>query len=145
VSPFFFIAFHRCFHSFHNPRLQLSALCVIQFWSSCISFIYLTFHGIPCLSSLVRQHYCVLIHNVIIITILHPSSVHSIPHALFLSFQRTSMSHANSMFISLLILLYGDIQCNPEPVFISLLSICALLTSGLSLIIFTMLLLLHWH
>jgi len=54
------------------------------------------------------------------------------------------MSHPRNMFISLLILLSGDSQSNLDLFLMTLLSICALLTSGRSVIFYTILLLLTW-
>jgi len=102
------------------------------------------FHSIPSSSSLGVLHYhseasCYDLH---LTASSEFSSFNTIPLSIFLTSQRTRMSHTGNIFISLLILLSGDIQFNLDLFLVSLPSICVLLTSGLSLILFTILLLL---
>jgi len=129
------ITFHPCFYSFHYRSATIHHV----FMSLCFSIICFMFHSIPSSSSPDVLHY----HNDLHLTASSEfSSFDTILLSFFLTFQRTRMSYTNNIFISLLILLSGDIQSNLDLFLVSLLSTCALLTSGLSLILFTIPLLL---
>jgi len=115
------------------------------FVSLCFSIIYFMFHSIPSSYSLSVQH-C---HNEASCYDLHRtvssefSSFNTIPLSFFLTSQRTRKSHTCQTFSSLFLFYSLEIfSLILDLCLVSLLSICALLTSGLSLILFTILLLL---
>jgi len=96
------------------------------FVSLCFSIIYILFHSIPS-SSLSVYHNEASCYDVHLTASSEFSSFNTIRLSFFLTSQRTRMSHTCKIFISLLILLSGDIQSNSGPVSrVSSLNMCIL-------------------
>jgi len=113
------------------------------FRSLCFSILCLTFHIIPSSSSVVAvQHCCINAssYDLHLTASSELSFFHTITLSFFLSSQRTRMSYSRNIFTSLLFLLSEEILFNPGPVsHVFPQYVHAVLTSGLSLILFTIL------
>ena len=82
----------------------------------CFSVIHLVFHIYPSPSSL-TLHYDCLNHSVTNQTATTQfKSLNTIPLSFILSSSRTQFRHTSNIFLSILILLSGDIQSNPGPI-----------------------------
>jgi len=121
-SPFIIVSFHsivaRILYIMFHP----------VFVSLCFSIIYIVFHSIPSSSfGALHYHDNASCYDLYLNASSEYSSFNNIPLSFFLTSQRTRMSHTCSSFISLLILLSGDIQSNPGPVsHVSSLNMCTL-------------------
>ena len=82
----------------------------------CFSVIYLASHSYPSSSSLTLHHDCLNMYVTNQTATTKFKSLNSIPLSFILSSSRTQFRHTSNIFLSILILLSGDIQSNPGPI-----------------------------
>ena len=82
----------------------------------CFSIIYLVFHIYPSSSSLTLHHDCLDLSVTNQTATTQFESLNTIPLSFILSSSRTQFRHTSNIFLSILILLSGDIQSNPGPI-----------------------------
>ena len=76
----------------------------------CFSVMYCVYHIYPSSSSLTQHHYCLKLSFTNQTATTQFKSLNTVPLSFILSSSRTQFRHTSNIFLSILILLSGDIQ-----------------------------------